>query len=555
METLENTSCIQGQLSVLFNDPGNVNLLEYTWVQLYDIEKRIPVTVTLTELNTQGVFCIPVESALSIHACFLILRAVYKSGGDGFGLLTAKHFSDTYTDARGHKVRKFSVLASAPLAWVRMTWTSKMCRKALAYMGDTIYGHQPEMIMSNIYSDLRHFIDTTFVSTLDTVEGDTLYTREEIMCTTLSAIGAPLAFKALHEQSRLTLERVKTQGYSESFAVPEPEFAVWGSCVMWQLAQDQQSLSCKIVNQDRELSPEPTSVRWLCVRLIHQGLQVTRSSLGVSSIKHVIKTPYWAIVLSALCCGALERWSQALEQLFHALRVDPKHLCSSDTKSSELCQRCGFAYQISPLLCDPEPRRVAAVLQIDKVLLGRICTTLCTTVSEDVNSLQSRRYCLNHRREYEASPEEKWELSRSRLNVALACYGGKQESQKAKNKDGQALFQGLLQTQSETESRISASRRGDGVSRRFETQLEEDPGWWAWQKVCRSMRSKGRCWDNGTMCKHRFWDIHQCGLQFRREELERFSTSFKLWTRCSCQAIGYHIKTFPFGTGHGILNI
>lgn len=520
-------SDMEQHISILFEDLSSVNYLEYTWVHQHDIEKRIPVSVTLKESDADGLFRIQVKSTVRTHI-YLLLRTVYKSGEYSYGLLTAKHFSDTYTDVKGHKVKKMCVLACAPLAWVKLISNSASGMKTLTYTGDTVHGYQPEMIISKIYSDLKHYIDTTFVVTRDTE--DSARTQEIIMLTTLSALGAPLAFKVLHEQSRLTLERIRMQGYNKSLAVPDSECAVWGTCVMWQQAgQDLQSLSRKILNQDTELSPVPAA-RWLSIRLIYEGLEVTRSSQGVSSIKHVISAPYWAVVLSALCCGALQSWSQDLQQLALALRVDAEHLCSGNLQENTLCQRCGFSYRISPLLCENEPKRVAAVLQIDKVLVGRICTTLCASVSKNVvcevgaqtKSDSIIRYCLNHRRRYRASPEENWE--------------------REKSSKGEHKVNGYGEERLKTHVR---------EFKKAQLGLEEDPGWWIWQKDCRDMR---RFWDKETKHKNRFWQVHGLSSRYCREELDRVSTSFGLWEGCSCHAVGYHIKTFPFGTGYGILN-
>lgn len=165
------------------------------------------------------------------------------------------------------------------------------------------------------------------------------------------------------------------------------------------------------------------------------GSEVTRC-LGGTSTKDVIQAPYWAVILTALCCGALDHWLRELDKLSMVLRVDT-HLLSSDREKDELCQRCGYAYRASPLVCEPDPKRVSDVLQIDKLLLGGICTTLCATVSrhtgnggiasgsekEARNSQNNRgraewehRYCLNHRRVYSVSCEEKLELKSGREN-------------------------------------------------------------------------------------------------------------------------------------------
>ena len=52
-------------MAVRCEDVGALTRLAYTWVQMFDIEKRIPMSVTLTEPGLDGVFRIPVESDMS----------------------------------------------------------------------------------------------------------------------------------------------------------------------------------------------------------------------------------------------------------------------------------------------------------------------------------------------------------------------------------------------------------------------------------------------------------------------------------------------------------
>ncbi|TKS75718.1 hypothetical protein D9C73_010121 [Collichthys lucidus] len=374
-------------MTVRFDDADAISHVEYTWVQMFDIEKRIPTTVTLTGPGCDGVFRIPVESAVTPSACYIVLRAVYTDGGDGYGLVTAKHFSNTYTETRGHKVKRISVLARAPLAWVILNTppaTAASRENAYPFTGDAFHGHQPEMLVSRIYAAVNRHVHNVFASSSiapDCTEGDSL--DSEVVSDTLSTLGAPLAFKVLHEQSRLTLDRLRDHGdRSEISTIPNPRSAPWGTCVLWQLDRDRDTVTRASVNQEMDLLPTvPSTDQWLRVRLTHVGLEVTRCSGGIS-IKDVIQAPYWAVILTALCCGALDRWSQELRKLHALLRVD-HHLLSSEREKGESCQRCGYAYRVSPVVCEPEPKRVSAVLQIDKLLLGGICTTLCATISRN----------------------------------------------------------------------------------------------------------------------------------------------------------------------------
>lgn len=622
------------------DDPNAISRVEYTWVHMVDIEKRIPMSTTLTEPGFDGAFRIPVESAAIPVACCIVLRVVYTDGCEAYGLVTAKHFSNTYTDTRGHKVKRVSVLARAPLAWVIMNEppVSAASSKKYPFAGDAFHGHQPEMIVSRVYATLNLHVRNAFVSrarVADSAEGDRL--TSEVVSDTLSALGAPLAFKVLHEQSRLTLERLRDR--SEISTIPDPRTALWGTCVSWQL-DSRDALSRASVNQDADPSPTvPSTDRWLRVRLTHAGLEVTRYSGGTSVTKDVIRAPYWVVILTAICCGALDRWSRGLAELHEFLRVDRGPPRSGERESEELCQRCGYACRISPAVCEPEPKRVSAVLQIDKLLLGGICTTLCATVSrertatgtesEDTLAYQCRatgseregRYCLNHRRVYSASSEEKRDRERwlgegreerreerkrrqtrrgrrapraglrflspqSRKGArthrvaswwenASRIYWGQHPAGEGEEKEewerglqrygSKPIFtceaeDGAGEDEDGEDGEDEGQRREGDERTRNRDVRDEDAGLWSWQKDCRDRQRErlGYARDDTTR-KHRFWELyHQpSGSQQRRgdESGSRSSTAVGYWKRFTCQVLGYHIKTLPFGQRGGLLDV
>lgn len=176
-------------MTVRFDNVDVISRVEYTWVHIVDIEKRIPMTVTLTEPRFDGSFRIPIGSAAIPTMGYIVLRAVYRHGGDGYGLVTTKHFSDTYTDTRGHKVNMISVLSRAPLAWVKM---NTHAAESYPFTGDAVCGHQPEMVVQRIYTFInRHMYNFMFTlcTPESTVETDTMVS--ELVSETLSPLRAP----------------------------------------------------------------------------------------------------------------------------------------------------------------------------------------------------------------------------------------------------------------------------------------------------------------------------------------------------------------------------
>lgn len=527
------------------------------------MEKNIPVSVTLTGPGPDGLFRIPVVDSDAIPSRrYTVLRVVDKHGRESYGLVTAKHLSDTYTDARGHKVKRISVLPSAPLAWVKMSAPAGASAQGTTYpfAGDSVSGHQPEMLVSRIYSVMNRYVHNTLISPLrtqDSAQGDTL--ASELVSDTLATLGAPLAFKALHEQSRLTWERSRSSEDTGLVTVPDPRHALWGTCVLWQLDPELGSVSRRTVNRDADMSPDRDSRDWLRVRLAFAGLEVTRCSGGTTA-ECFVEAPYWSVVLTALCCGALGRWSRALDKLSAVLRIDA-HLLSSDRDRDELCQRCGYTYGESPAVCEPEPKRVLGVLQIDKLILGGCCTTLCATVPRNTcgqgfeaagargtqrrardtgdpdHGRSERRVCLNHRRVYRSSPEERCELERRKREQGQ----GEEKEEEEEDDD-------------EREER----RRGKRKTRRGDAQYEQqEPGLWLWQKECRDIhRGNPACTTEGqSVRRERFWDLYLSRLQNREYGPSGNSTSVRYWKRMRCHVLGYHIKTLPFGHRGGPLTL
>ncbi|KAK7915610.1 hypothetical protein WMY93_011371 [Mugilogobius chulae] len=364
----------------------------------------------------------------------------------------------------------------------------------------------------------------TYTGASETGDKDhTFVSADIILSTTLSALGAPLAFKVLHEQSRLTCERLRRPGYSPSVALATPESAVWGTCVLWTLLPQTQSLSFQTTNHATDV-PHGTE-QWLQVRVIHKGLEVTRSLHGTSCVKHVIRTPYWAVVLTALCCGALEHWSHQLALVSLSLRLDPQQSLREQNHNDELCQRCGNAYKIPP----------------SHSLCHRFRDITGTHRSRVQAHSESPRYCLNHKRVYSASFEEKWEFERSRLDCLQPCAGVRTERRPEvepaeeellsnfptcdQNRakliatwwnngskfywgQGSGQTSGLSRREFPIEWKLSTSKpaRQVQLAIRGGGGLEDDPGWWSWQKDCRRIAYPGRpwCnWESKTMSRHR----------------------------------------------------
>ncbi|KAL3972456.1 tumor necrosis factor receptor superfamily member 14 [Sarotherodon galilaeus] len=352
---------------------SNVQLVEYFWSHTVNIEKVIPTTAILTEPGEDGLYRIPLTKVQSRVGNCLVIRVAYtESKQDDRGLITAKHLTGMYTNSKGHEVRMVSILARAPFAWVKPHVPSLVI--ANPFFGDTVDGHRPESIVSRIYSA----VDMEFRNLLFHVTGeDKDKYIAELVRDTLSRLAAPLAFKVVYEQSRLTLEHLRreTSQGADGTSFIEPERDLWGTSVLWILSSDITPVACTTVNQHdlwpmraASESAKRSALGWVEVELTRTGLAISKR-VSQAVTREVIDAPYWAVILTALCCGALDRWCSATEKLLGSLKVDAKQY----GRVKELCQRCGHSYRDMPIACPEEPKRVL----IDKVLFGDLCTSLC----------------------------------------------------------------------------------------------------------------------------------------------------------------------------------
>lgn len=557
---------------------SNVQLVEYFWSHTVNIEKVIPTAVILTEPGEDGLYRIPLTKAQSRVGNCLIIRVAYaeSSKQDDRGLVTAKHLTGMYTNSKGHEVRTVSILARAPFAWVKPHVPSHVI--ANPFFGDAIDGHRPESIVSRIYSA----VDMEFRNLLFHVTGE-----DKDMCIaglvrdTLSRLAAPLAFKVVYEQSRLTLEHLRreTSRGADGASFIEPDRDLWGTSVLWTLSSDTTPVACTTVNQ-HDLRPmraarqsaKRSALAWVEVELTRTGLAISKR-VSQAVTREVIDAPYWAVILTALCCGALDGWCSATEKLLGSLKVDAKQY----GRVKELCQRCGHDYRDMPIACPAEPKRVLAVTQIDKVLFGDLCTSLCARVfptrssSENGHACartQGPGRCLNHKRPYTTSLEEEWE-NEHRGHRSAAGERGSSTTQKqveftSDQEDNPDLRYGHGGDTSTTRGPQN-SERGEchgheqtyPCAKRQKRQNkppknEPDPGWWMWQKRHRD-HAHGRT--GGVRArKHRVWDLYRESWEAAQESSEQ-STSVQCWRRFSCRSVGYHVKTLPFGHPDGPLAI
>lgn len=539
-------------LSIKCEDKERVACVEYTWVSLFDIEKRVPESVTLAKPDGEGCFWIPAEPGC---ATVLILRVTYVSGDRDCGLVTAKRLlSDEYANsAKGHKVNRLSFLARAPLAWVKLhAATSRRCFPSVAYAG-----HQPETVVSRIYTSLIRYAHMALDSH-DTDNRDSVVAN--LVGDTLAALGAPLAFKAVYEQTRLSLP--------ESHDGP---VWAWGTRATWTSARAAGADATRTLRVDSGVVAAEvlsSAHRYTRIALTRAGIEVVSTHcLGVAAARDTIRAPYWAVVLTALCSGAADVWSREFTTLSSALRVP------ADVEGS--CERCGRPYSESPRAFDgSRVTRTTAVLQLDRLILGAECASLCAEVKEEPEHAArgGRGYCLNHRRTYAVSAEELWELGRT--------HNGEVADERTRSEEGTDLV--ATEPRSTRDSvaawwsdstagkcywgqesghdgdRVSAEDRR-GRRRRREEPLGDrrgetlankkrckDRGLWAWQKACRNPGLPG-----GEGFKHRLWDVW---LDAEPEgRATGLSSSLAYWKRFSCQVLGYHTKVVPFGHQGGLL--
>lgn len=462
-----------------------IDRFQYLWVDICDIQLKCPTPVTLTN-RPDNVFYIPISSTKCFVSETYLILCFTQNLKDVYALLTRKEFSDTYTDCRGHKLKVIGSLAQAPLAWVKVL-------NPAAYVRDTTRAHEQETSVAKLYNVLYYNIHTLLSDHNQTWPG---------VQSVLSRIAAPLAYKALYEQARLTVrsKNSATENYPNvnSYEIGKKQ---WGTSVM--CVMDCQG-AVSYTSFDKETDyPEMVHVqerdRWLRITVTYTGLEITVRNKSLQS-RASVKTSYDTIVLAALCCGAYNVWNNQIGELSSAISVKLH-------SRQGVCQRCGYSFSVPPRVCDPVAKRVPAVVQLDRILLGGLCTTLCSTVcsSNGFPRSQSGKYCLNHKRLYAESQEE------------------------------------YLETSCGEETNVSsAERRGvsrDQISRRKE---DYDQDWWLWQKT-----------ERGNALNVLFRKQHLSFLERSRRETSttdssRESKSSRYWMGFTCQALGSHSEIVPF---------
>ena len=461
----------------------DIDSFQYLWVDMCDIRLTCPSPVTLTN-RSGNVFYIPVSSTkLFVSETYLILCCT-QNREDAYALLTRKEFSNTFTDHRGHKLKVIGSLAQPPLAWVKVL-------NPAAYVHDTTCAHEQETAVSALCHTLYYNIYTLLSDHNQTWPG---------VQSVLSRIAAPLAYKALYEQARFTVRSKNSAACNDGVAY-ELGKKQWGASVMC-IVDSQGAVSYTPFDQETDC-PDMVRVQdsdlWLRITVTYTGLEITvhnRSLLSTAAVK----TSYDTIVLAALCRGAYNVWNNRIGELSSAISVTLR-------SRQGVCQRCGYSFSVPPQVCDPVAKRVPAVVQLDRILLGELCTTLCSTVcwSNGFPRSQSSRYCLNHKRLYAESQEECLEKSGvEETNVSSAeCRG---------------------------------ASRGH-ISRRKE---DYDHDWWLWQKT-----ERGNTVNDRVFRKQRLSFLERSGREPSITDSSRESRSSRYWMGFTCQALGSHSEIVP----------
>lgn len=541
-----------------------VRYVEYFWSHLVEIEKVMPTAVLLAESGADGLYRVPLTRAQSRAGNWLVIRVSYADNrGDDYGLLTAKHFTETYTNAKGHEVKRVSVLARAPFAWVKPHVPSHV--SPCVFTGDAVYGYRPESIVSRVYST----VDVQFRNVLFHVTApDKDAHIETLVRDTLSKLAAPLAFKAVYEQSRLTLEHLRDDARRDA----PVESTMWGTSVLWTLCEELAEFTVETFTRHEARAEYAARRRdyssaagWLEVGLTRDGLVTAKHATRQQSqriTREFVDAPYWSVILTAFCCGALNVWRGAMFKLLAELKVDS---AKQPTDVRALCQRCGFNCRDTPIISPKEPVRVLAVSQIDKILFGDLCTSLCARVFSayyradgvEREAKQDRGRCLNHKRQYSASFEEEWEEQQqedqedqqensSHPNASSTARGANRECRRGQQDETESRYRS--QSERCERDRASSYSQRQGRSERN----EPDPGWWLWQKRCRDRR-RGKT--GGVQSrKRRLWELYAENWG-TAEDSDGNSTSVRCWRDFSCRSTGYHVKTLPFGHAGGPLTI
>lgn len=502
--------------TIEFDNVQSVECVEYVRVCRFGIGTTMPVAVTLRRCD-DGIYRIPMTPIYMTADNWIVIRVNYPSAKSVYGLITARHLSDLHVSStKGHPLKEVCMLARAPLAWVKMCKRDKCV--ADYFSGDAVQGHHPDVIVSRIYSTIDRVLRNTHCPD-DMSHDDLAFTRVR---DTLAALSAPLAFKVIHEQSKLSFERlILAKDLRCAMAQCETD-RVWGICVLWH--EDQAGRVIKTLDSRATITPPNDSRSWVRVTLTAAGLAVTRWFSGVAPTTDTLKAPYWSIILTALCTGSLEVWSQQTLDVFGKLRCIP-----DEESGHDICQRCGYTYNAQPV-ASSKPKRTFSVVQIDELLTGKYCTSLCAVIDGSL--------CLNHARVYEHDRQEKrgreddepvargWRteiLVDPRANETVSswwmqsgCYWGQRELQRA-HQPGQ---------------NIETITTGP------------DFALWRWREIARDSTVSDK------VLRLR-WERKRIAPSQRA--IDGVSTTADVWTGLCCRDVGYHVKTIPFGEIGGFL--
>ena len=469
-------------LLVSLNNPGSVTSLEYIQVTLSELGREFPHLQAVRH-DEHGLARIDLNKGFSPFTHCLVLVVTGPSGNSFHGLISGKHFLMPFIEeSEGHAVWNICGLPMPPIAWVRpsdVPWGDGF--EQGTFMGKVLE-HEVKNILKCVYASLR-------LAVCYMPAGPEVNTA---MVQAMAALAAPLAFKALYEQGSFP-----TLAGKQSLSQP------WGNSFFLHRNKDG-GLSCTAISQLLDKAYEPTNKDILMhIRLVINGLQLSRYKGNAGRFKvHIeeIEAHYWAICLAALCCDAARIWSRLLKELHSSIKA---------SRSLEgQCQRCGFSYTRDPrVACPKDPLRVPGVKQIDRVLLGITCTTLCAEVLCISENNKPTRYCVNHQRKYKSGVEE-----------------------------------------------IEESTGQHVAHRSYES--EEDACWALWQCLSRYERKAYARHRGGPLCiqargvqkveiDHIYDSIGCCAGDTRVSEGP--SRSAHLWRGFSCQVLGYHIKVIPLG--------
>lgn len=416
--------------------------------------------------------------------------------------------SDVYTRGTYRKcvyrlTNVTDTLAKAPFGWVEVLDSS--IQYAPFVHGDDV-PHRVRTVLTTIGGAYRRYMLTQGVSySEDMVK---MLTRQ-----TLAILAAPLSMRVLLEQQRQA--SCVLLGSLDTFnGVP------WGTNVVWD---GMPSSAPRSIGNNSVTETDPVSV------VIGHGL------LRAISSRHTQEeaVSYNTVILAAYCTRALDCWKEYLN-------CDVSEgLYTEYLRQFPVCNRCGASCVIPPhapnlLTGDCIPRSCIAVRQLDSIILGPLCTSLCSRVQHtiiDNDELERRRYgscrnkpqftqwCITHTRAYCESREGQYDKS----DLAQTCrhgYTGAGESTWTPNLRTQALAQD-----------------NGGLD-------EPDPYWWLWQKRERLGRDyipepSSRLWN--------LFEAHSYRERQRGGETTASITYTSHWSGYTCGYRGRHIISVPLG--------